>query len=175
MYDCTWWDSQKIALPKHWAEIRKRLPYPSLWCRGLMPGIATDHPQYEYGEGSIVRTGLWLSQPKICAQGLFVGTDASGGPGSKDPRTRIVTWSVIAGSWGPEGFVSLGSLSGVEPPGTSVIQAWRSSLRTPKAKPRWRWIPKVLSHSRSPRCRKATIIRPGTVASLTEEGSPVTG
>ena len=69
LYDCTWWDSQKMALPKHWAEIRKRLPYPSLWCRGLMPGIATDHPQCEYGEASIVRTGLWLSQPKICAQG----------------------------------------------------------------------------------------------------------
>ena len=128
LYDCTWWGSQKIALPKHWAEIRKRLPYPSLWCRGLMPGIATDHPQYEYGEGSIVRTGLWLSQPKICAQGLFFGTDASGGPGSKDPRTRIVTWSVIAGSWGPEGFVTLGSLSGVEPPGTSVIQGEAKAL-----------------------------------------------
>ena len=53
---------------------------------------------------------------------------ASGGPGSKDPRTRIVTWSVIAGSWGPEGFVSLGSLSGVEPPGTSVIQGEAKAL-----------------------------------------------
>ena len=60
--------------------------------------------------------------------GLFFGTDASGGPGSKDPRTRIVTWSVIAGSWGPEGFVTLGSLSGVEPPGTSVIQGEAKAL-----------------------------------------------
>ena len=93
-----------------------------------MPGTATDHPQCEHGDGSIVRTGLWLSQPKIGTQGLVFGTDASGGPGSKDPRTRIVTWSVIAGSWGPEKFVTLGSLSGVEPPGSSVTQGEAKAL-----------------------------------------------
>ena len=82
---------------------------------------------------------------------------------------------VIAGSWGPEGFVSLGSLSGVEPPGTSVIQGEAIALAQLLKNTRWRWIPKVLSHSRSPRCRKATIIRLGTVASLTEEGPRTEG
>ena len=64
LYDCTWWDSQKMALPKHWAEIRKRLPYPSLWCRGLMPGIATDHPQCEYGRGPLSGPGCGFPSPK---------------------------------------------------------------------------------------------------------------
>ena len=35
---------------------------------------------------------------------------------------------MIAGSWGPEKFVTLGSLSGVEPPGSSVTQGEAKAL-----------------------------------------------
>ncbi|CAE7387603.1 unnamed protein product [Symbiodinium sp. CCMP2592] len=65
------------------------------------------------------RTGLFLEgTPDLT--GLFVATDASGGPATKDSRLRSVGWAVIVASRHNGDFTVLGTLSGLLPAPASV-------------------------------------------------------
>ena len=128
LYDCKWWSSQQIPLPLHWEEIGKRLPHESLWNRGLVPKSVTLHPMFTSGIETIEASGLWLHQQVIPTKGLVFGTDASGGAGSADHRTRVVSWSVVAAKVEGQSFEVVATLSGREPLGTTVTQGEAKAL-----------------------------------------------
>ena len=66
-------------------------------------------------------TGLFCHQP-VDATGLLIGTDASGGPNTRDPRLRAVGWSVVLCDLRADRLVELGTISGLLPPGSTVPQ-----------------------------------------------------
>ena len=91
--------------------------------RALVPRSLTQLPHYARGRESIKRTGCWSNPSLVSAEGLVFGTDASGGVGSKDPRTGVVSWAVIAGRRPPQGIRIVGSISGRLEQGATVSQA----------------------------------------------------
>ena len=66
-------------------------------------------------------TGSFCSQP-VDVTGLFIGTDASGGPNTRDPRLGAVGWSVVLCKRTEGRLVELGTISGLLPPGSTVPQ-----------------------------------------------------
>ena len=65
--------------------------------------------RYVHGQESIKRTGCWSSQSQINTEGLIFGIDASGGVGSKNPRTSVVSWAVVAGIRTTRGIEMVGA------------------------------------------------------------------
>ncbi|CAE7231234.1 unnamed protein product [Symbiodinium sp. CCMP2592] len=87
-----------------------------LWLRGMRPLNTRDPLAHE---AEVRRTGLFLEgTPDLT--GLFVATDASGGPATKDSRLRSVGWAVIVASRHDGDFSVLGTLSGLLPAPASV-------------------------------------------------------
>ena len=80
------------------------------------------------GIETIEASGLWLHQQVIPSKGLVFGTDASGGAGSADHRTRVVSWSVVAAKVEGQSFEVVATLSGREPLGTTVTQGEAKAL-----------------------------------------------
>ena len=72
--------------------MRDLYPEPCLWLRGLVPARLVQMPLLSTEE---VREGEWPTGPR--PEDLFVGTDASGGRHSSDPRLRAVGWAVVLG------------------------------------------------------------------------------
>ena len=94
LWDCPF-ISNKFPEPPHLQKLRAQFPWRSLWLRGLVPRAAT---QILHGSASkgIHAEGLWASQAVISDDTLVYATDASGGPGAKDPRSICVAWAIAA-------------------------------------------------------------------------------
>ena len=94
LWDCPF-ISNKFPEPLHLQKIRANFPWGSLWLRGLVPRAAT---QMVHGSASkgFYAEGLFASQAVISDDTLVYATDASGGPGAKDPRSICVAWAIAA-------------------------------------------------------------------------------
>ena len=99
---------------------KKHQDLPCLWLRGMVPKAWTT-PQVPASALETRVTGAFCSQP-VDVTGLFIGTDASGGPNTRDPRLRAVGWSVVLCKRTEDRLVELGSISGLLPPGSTVPQ-----------------------------------------------------
>ncbi|CAE7311654.1 unnamed protein product [Symbiodinium sp. CCMP2592] len=115
LYEC-----EKVPgalMPAGWLlSYKRRHPAECLWLRGMRP-LNTREPLAH--EAEVRRTGLFLDgSPDLT--GLFVATDASGGPATKDSRLRSVGWAVIVASRHNGDFTVLGTMSGLLPAPASV-------------------------------------------------------
>ncbi|CAE7748672.1 ZCCHC13 [Symbiodinium sp. CCMP2592] len=115
LYEC-----EKVPgalMPAGWLlSYKRRHPAECLWLRGMRPLNTRDPLAHE---AEVRRTGLFLEgTPDLT--GLFVATDASGGPATKDSRLRSVGWAVIVASRHNGDFSVLGTLSGLLPAPASV-------------------------------------------------------
>ena len=99
---------------------KKHQDLPCLWLRGMVPKAWTT-PQVPASALQTRVTGAFCSQP-VDVTGLVIGTDASGGPNTRDPRLRAVGWSVVLCKRTEDRLVELGSISGLLPPGSTVPQ-----------------------------------------------------
>ena len=84
-----------------------------------------------------IRATGCCTSPGFEAAGLVVGTDASGGPYTKDARARHVGWAVIFGKLTDNGVEVVGTMSGVLPSATvpegesyAIVQALMVSSGT---------------------------------------------
>ena len=93
---------------------------PCFWLRGMVPKAWTS-PSVPAPALETRVTGLFCHQP-VDVSGLLIGTDASGGPNTRDPRLRAVGWSVVLCELRAERLVELGTISGMLPPGSTVPQ-----------------------------------------------------
>ena len=93
---------------------------PCFWLRGMVPRPWTTPPVSSSAMETRV-TGLFCHQP-VDVTGLFVGTDASGGPNTRDPCLRAVGWSVVLCELRADCLIEHGTISGLLPPGSTVPQ-----------------------------------------------------
>ena len=101
--DCPAWASFDLGPDKSWVEILPKQE-DCFILRGLVPRHWTHHPPL----------------PADQQTGLYVGTDASGGPEGKDGRWRVVAWAVVIAQ-APEGLFPADEsleISGLEVVGT---------------------------------------------------------
>ena len=99
---------------------QRRHPDPCFWLRGMVPKSWTS-PSVPAPALETRVTGLFCHQP-VDVTGLLIGTDASGGPNTRDPRLRAVGWSVVLCDLRADRLVELGTISGLLPPGSTVPQ-----------------------------------------------------
>ena len=87
--------ASKFPEPPHLRKARSSFPWPSLWLRGLVPKEATAlfPSQAEFG---FQVEGLWCQQQTVPGSAFVFASDASGGPGAKDPRGLCVSWAIAA-------------------------------------------------------------------------------
>ena len=116
--ECPAWESFDMGVDKSWVEILPKQE-DCFILRGLVPRHWTHHPPLTAKQLQPVATGLLLENlPDI--SGLFVATDASGGPEGKDSRWRVVTWAAVIAQLpdGPFPIDSSITVSGLEVVGT---------------------------------------------------------
>ena len=93
------WDCPFIAgrypEPPHFRTARQRFPWPSLWLRGLVPKSAVGLTGFKGSSGLVVE-GLWQHEHVLHNNNLVFASDASGGPGARDPRSACVAWALGA-------------------------------------------------------------------------------
>ncbi|CAE7214837.1 unnamed protein product [Symbiodinium sp. CCMP2592] len=99
---------------------QRRHEEPCFWLRGMVPRAWTT-PQLSSAALETRVTGLFC-HPPVNAEGLFVSTDASGGPNTRDSRLRCVGWAVILCEKCEDGLKEIGTISGLLPPGSTVPQ-----------------------------------------------------
>ena len=87
-------EGKSEPVPQHW-EQQKHVPE-IMWTRGLVPSDLTATPEYSWGELSEELEGVWSQPIPFPTSDLVFGTDASGGPRSKDPRARVISDSKTA-------------------------------------------------------------------------------
>ncbi|CAE7234573.1 unnamed protein product [Symbiodinium sp. CCMP2592] len=132
LYEC-----EKVPgalMPAGWLlSYKRRHPAECLWLRGMRPLNTRDPLAHE---AEVRRTGLFLEgTPDLT--GLFVATDASGGPATKDSRLRSVGWAVIVASRHDGDFSVLGTLSGLLPAPASVPEGESAWDQRHRAEPHW--------------------------------------
>ena len=93
---------------------------PCFWLRGMVPRAWTTPPVSASAMETRV-TGVFRHQP-VDVTGMFVGTDASGGPNTRHPRLRAVGWSVVLCELRADCLIEHGTISGLLPPGSTVPQ-----------------------------------------------------
>ena len=98
LYSCAYWETRHKPPPGRWEGAKKVFPEQCLWLRGLVPSRHV-RPTSCAPEG-LEYTGVWSSQTVLDAKGLVFATDASGGPGGKDPRLRRVAWARLRSTRG---------------------------------------------------------------------------
>ena len=125
------WDSFDLGVDKSWVEILPKQE-DCFILRGLVPMHWTYHPPLPAESLQPVATGLFLENlPDVT--GLYVATDASGGPEGKDVRWRVVAWAVVIaqapnGSFPVDSTLHIpdlevvGTLKGVMQVGSSVAE-----------------------------------------------------
>ena len=94
LWDCPF-IAQRYPEPLHFRAARKRFPWPSLWLRGLVPKEFSK-VRVSAASSGLVAEGLWKHQHVICSDSLVFASDASGGPGARDPRSACVAWALAA-------------------------------------------------------------------------------
>ena len=95
LWDCPF-TASKFPEPPHLSKARERFPWPSLWLRGLVPKEATQLHTNSAQKGFVFE-GLWKDHNSVISDGTLVyASDASGGPGAKDPRSSCVAWAIAA-------------------------------------------------------------------------------
>ncbi|CAE7606948.1 unnamed protein product [Symbiodinium sp. CCMP2592] len=99
---------------------QRKHPDPCFWLRGMVPKAWTT-PQVSASALETRVTGLFCHQP-VDVTGLLIGTDASGGPNTHDPRLRAVGWSVVLCELRADCLIEHGTISGLLPPGSTVPQ-----------------------------------------------------
>ncbi|CAE7236857.1 unnamed protein product, partial [Symbiodinium sp. CCMP2592] len=97
---------------------QRKHPDPCFWLRGMVPKAWTT-PQVSASALETRVTGLFCHQP-VDVTGLLIGTDASGGPNTHDPRLRAVGWSVVLCELRADGLIEHGTISGLLPPGSTA-------------------------------------------------------
>ena len=103
LHDCSCW-LQHPPCPSSWAALKEEFPAPCFWQRGVL-----------------CRVGVFVRHDRLPAESLVFATDASGGP-SKDPRLRLVAWSIVACRI-QEGQVEVvGTVTGLLPGHQSVFR-----------------------------------------------------
>ncbi|CAE7809136.1 unnamed protein product [Symbiodinium sp. CCMP2592] len=104
-------------MPSGWLlSFRRRHPDECLWLRGMRP-LAPRAPLAH--EAEVRRTGLFL-QGTPDLTGLFVATDASGGPATRDSRLRSVGWAIVVASRHQDALNILGTMTGLLPAPATV-------------------------------------------------------
>ncbi|CAE6933000.1 unnamed protein product [Symbiodinium sp. CCMP2592] len=104
-------------MPSGWLlSFRRRHPDECLWLRGIKP-LAPRAPLAH--EAEVRRTGLFL-QGTPDLTGLFVATDASGGPATRDSRLRSVGWAIVVASRHQDDLNILGTMTGLLPAPATV-------------------------------------------------------
>ena len=96
MYECP--RSRKYRLSQAAVAFRRRFPHQCFWLRGMVPTGWT-RLAYKAEKCQTEKTGIFLEgEPDV--SGLVVGTDASGGPQTKDPPQGS---GLGGGRWATEG------------------------------------------------------------------------
>ena len=86
--DCPAWSSFDLGVDKSWVEILPKQE-DCFILRGLVPRHWTHHPPLSAQQLQTVASGIFLENiPDV--SGMYVATDASGGPEGKDSRWRVV-------------------------------------------------------------------------------------
>ena len=124
MYECP--RSKKYRLSQAAESFRGRFPHQCFWLRGMVPSGWT-RLAYKAEKCQVEKTGIFLEgeQDVSC---LVVGTDASGGPYTKDPRLRAVGWAVVIGRRQGHQVEVLGTISGVLMPPATVPQGEHAAI-----------------------------------------------
>ena len=128
LLECNFWKSRHRPEPSDWQAARTRFPDACFWERGLVPAQGVTPCRLE-ADSAEECTGVWATDQVIRADGLIFSTDASGGPFSKDTRLRVVTYAVAAFKWVSGKSVLIGSITGVLPHGSSVVQGETKALQ----------------------------------------------
>ena len=118
MYECPLAKPYKLS-PAATA-FRRRFPQPCFWLRGMVPSSWT-HLAFKAEKGQLEKTGIFVDEVPD-STGLVVGTDASGGPYTKDPRLRAVGWAVVIAERQGQEVRVVGTISGVILPPATVPQ-----------------------------------------------------
>ena len=122
--ECPAWDSFDMGVDKSWVE---NLPKQEdcFVLRGLVPRHWTHHPPLTATQLQPEATGLFLENlPDV--SGLFVATDASGGPEGKDSRWRVVAWAAVVAQL-PEGPFPVDNSISI--PGLEVVGAIKGAMQ----------------------------------------------
>ena len=124
-------------MDKSWVEILPKQE-DCFILRGLVPRHWTHHPPLSAQQLQTVASGIFLENiPDV--SGMYVATDASGGPEGKDSRWRVVAWAVVVAQLpdGPfpvdnslsvSGLEVVGTLKGVLQVGSSVAEGESRAL-----------------------------------------------
>lgn len=102
--------SKPFPVPPHFNAARKKFPWPSLWLRGLVPREATELGRVQHATGYQFE-GLWCNRRVISSEALVFASDASGGPGARDPRAACVVWALAAYRLEPSGPKRVASIT----------------------------------------------------------------
>ena len=122
--ECPAWGSFDMGVDKSWVE---NLPKQEdcFVLRGLVPRHWTHHPPLTETQLQPEATGLFLENlPRV--SGLFVATDASGGPEGKDSRWRVVAWAAVVAQL-PEGPFPVDNSISI--PGLEVIGTIKGAMQ----------------------------------------------
>ena len=121
LHDCIRWAEVDIGPDPAWRDLFPQAPE-CFKVRGLVPKLATQHPQLTQAQLQIRKTGIFTGE-FLLVEKVYFGTDASGGPRGEDPRLRVVSWAVVAIRWHPETtpkYTRIGSMSGSLQVGATV-------------------------------------------------------
>ena len=121
LHDCIRWAEVDIGPDPAWRDLFPQAPE-CFKVRGLVPKLATQHPQLTQAQLQPRKTGIFTGEV-LPVDNVYFGTDASGGPRGEDPRLRVVSWAVVAIQWHPETtpkFTRIGSMSGSLQVGATV-------------------------------------------------------
>ena len=135
--ECPAWASFDLGVDRSWIEILPKQE-DCFILRGLTPRHWTHHPPLTAKQLQPVTTGL-LRENAPDISGLFVATDASGGPEGKDSRWRVVAWAAVIaqppggpfpvdGSLTVPGLEVVGTIKGALQVGSSVAEGESRAL-----------------------------------------------
>ena len=115
LWDCSRWAGQPQLSAKLRA-MKATYSHPCLWLRALVPSEYVRTPLLNPEE---VVQGIWPSGH--LDHDLVIGTDASGGRFSSDPRLRAVGWAVVLGRRSGTSVHIIATASGVLPRPATVL------------------------------------------------------
>ena len=113
LHDCIRWAEVDIGPDPAWRDLFPQAPECFI-VRGLVPKLATQHPQLTQAQLQPRKTGIFTGE-FLPVDNVYFGTDASGGPRGEDSRLRVVSWAVVAIQWHPETkpkYTRIGSMTG---------------------------------------------------------------
>ena len=111
--------------PKHLSQaaltFRQKHQDACFWLRGMVPKEWTALAfKAEACKAEV--TGIFAGEQAFDCSSLVIGTDASGGPHTKDPRLGTVGWAAVVCELRQGELLELGTISGVLPSPAIVLQ-----------------------------------------------------